>query len=82
MKEFNCEATHLHVVQVRSRQRNGVHAQTTWKSDDAYICNDVKIWEKFPIHAMIQEDEIVKCCPFEGKKEVDRMEAKDGCAKN
>ena len=38
----------------------------------------------YPIHAMIQENEIVKYfLPCEEKKEeVDRMEAKDRCAEN
>ena len=42
-----------------------------WKSDDACIHNDVKIWDSWdhcPIYAMIQEDEIAKYFPARKRK--------------
>ena len=54
-----------------------------WKSDEAYIYTDVKIWDTWdhsPIYAMIQEDEIAKYFPAR-EEEMDWMEAKDRRAK-
>ena len=94
MKEFNCKATHAWSKCGRAKDgccadKLGDSRQE-WKSlsdyiigprgmdDDAYINNDVKLWDtldRYPIYARIQE----------GKgagKIVDRMEAQDRSAKN
>ena len=54
-----------------------------WRSDEAYINHDVKIWDswdRYPIYARIQEYEFAGNFT-EKKGKVDWMEAKSRCAK-
>ena len=76
----------------KRRQEAGMEVQLDyiiwprWRSDEAYIYNNVKktwdSWDHYPIYARIQEDEIEVFPCGEKEKSVDRMEAKDRCAKN